>query len=360
MERKTETDHLILFGAPGGGNQKTGQSVDTEFSLGTFSCGGGLVAKEVHCQKQWGVRRLQPQGRCREARGPGAMRGTSLSCRRWVRRIKMPRHPIFIDLSVHSRLLAWGPQREQHPQPPVPFQQLLAQSAAGPLSLPSLRNCFFSPALWKPYWFLKVNSAAHGFLNPRSSLHFLWRGLCLLPSPGALGFLHFKYLTAGWTSASARRRTLCFSQWSASGARAIFSPAVREAFSDDSEKLLSSCGTSPSHRALHFNQWPLTASFVGLTQMHPSPLLAEPPPGLPLSLGRWAQHWHHCRCALHVPPAPFSQVHLGWCPQVSSQPPASLWAYCKVVEPLAYCLNPEICIHWRKTLDTLRMTNEFR
>lgn len=52
MERKTETDHLILFGAPGGGNQKTGQSVDTEFSLGTFSCGGGLVAKEVHCQKQ--------------------------------------------------------------------------------------------------------------------------------------------------------------------------------------------------------------------------------------------------------------------------------------------------------------------
>lgn len=36
-------------------------------------------------------------------------------------------------------------------------------------------------------------------------------------------------------------------------ARPLFSPAVREAFSSDSEKLLSSCGLALS-QALHFNQ----------------------------------------------------------------------------------------------------------
>ncbi|CAN0514047.1 unnamed protein product [Rangifer tarandus platyrhynchus] len=46
--------------------------------------------------------------------------------------------------------------------------------------------------------------------------------------------------------------------------------------------MLSSCGTSPSRGALHVNQRPLTAAFVGRRQVRAFPQPPSIPGGLPL------------------------------------------------------------------------------
>lgn len=250
--------------------------------------------EEVHSQKQGGVRRLGPQGRCRDTKqagGKGSWCLGSSFCRTWDRRSKIPWHHILIDLSSFSSPRAKDPRETTaSPGGPAPCQARGSDSGSSwprvrlALFLCPLSGTVFSPLLseslidcskWTP---LPTVSS-----TPRAACISSDVASVFSPPPGALGFLHFKYLTAGWTSASARRRTLCFPQWSASGTGAIFSPAVREAFSNDWEKLLSSCGVSPSRRALHFNQRPLTASFVGWRRCTSSPSLQSILRGLPLA-----------------------------------------------------------------------------
>ena len=199
------------------------------------------------------------------------MSGTSSFCRRWAERSKTPGHHVSTAV---SSLWPPGAGDPEGCRPP----------AAGIEAVPGPELAALSPELFFLRRSLKALLIAQSEL-PQPTVSSTPRAACissdvasvLSPPPGGLGFLHFKSLTAGWTSASARRRTLCCSQWPASGTGAILSPAVREAFSNGREKLLSSCGTSPSRGALHVNQRPLTAAFVGRRQVRACPQPPEHP-----------------------------------------------------------------------------------
>ena len=145
-----------------------------------------------------------------------------------------------------------------------------------------------SPAVFPPGSLKALLMAQRARLSPRfprppeqPALPLTWPLSSALP--GAPGLSRFKRSTAGRAAASAPRRALGTAP-RPGRRRALFSPAVTEAFSRDSEKLLSSCGLAPS-RALHVNQRPLTAPFVGLRQVRPQPVpcarsLGQVSPGL--------------------------------------------------------------------------------
>lgn len=174
-----------------------------------------------------------------------------------------------------------GPRRELRPGLDLRVHGRGCSPRGGPSPCPPSGTVFL-PCSLKALLMAQSERLSPRFPQPPEQLAFplTWPLSSALPrSPGVFTF----QMLDSWPNCCFRPKKgpLHFTmagQWR----RAIFSPAVREAFSSDCEKLLSSCGLALS-QALHSNQWPLTASFVGLTRCTPAPSLPSIPRALPLA-----------------------------------------------------------------------------